>query len=58
MIIDYQDPSEANRLSTNHSINGGYGVRARVEITLEAGLVIPHQSRVPSRVRGLVAQSL
>ena len=57
-MIDYRDPSEANRLSMHPPTSGGYGVRARVEITLEAGLVIPHQPRIPSRVGSLVAQWL
>ena len=30
--------------------SGGYGVRARVEITLEAGLVIRHQRGTQSSV--------
>ena len=47
--IGHQGVAQANQLPLLAPTSGGYGIRAQVEITLEAGVWLPHRLGTPSR---------
>lgn len=49
VLSGYPGVTHANQLSLLPLTSGGYGIRAQVEITLEAGVLVPHQLGTPSR---------
>ena len=57
-MLDGRGAVQANQLSLGPFPSEGYGIRAQVEITLEAGLLVPQQLRTQSRVRHLAALPL
>ena len=57
-MLDYQGASQAKLRSLQSSTNGVHGIRAHMEITLEAGLLVPRQPGARSSARGLVALPL